>query len=132
MRFELDHVQGLYQEAIRKVDKKTAKQVVPSTSPAIRSRPESRTDFVGTHRTARHFNLDTVAQEQMSADLDAETAPESMPSMGELEAGQVMLLSISVTLPGLTPASGSQGSAVTSRLRELQDRLQSRTPEINC
>ena len=86
LRFELDQVQGLYQEAIRKVDKKTAKQVVPSTSPAIRSRPESRIDFVETPRTARHFNLDSVAQEQMSADLDAGTAPESMPSMGELEA----------------------------------------------
>ena len=38
---------------------------------------------------------------------------------------------LDVVLPGLTPSStgGSQVSAETSRLKELQERLQSRTSE---
>ena len=59
------------------------------------------------------------------------TLPEPVPSIRDLESGRINPLTVDVLLPGLTPSSlaGSQASAGTSRLKELQERLQSRTPE---
>ena len=58
--------------------------------------------------------------------------------MRDLELSQIKPLAVDVdvdvALPGLTPTltAGDHGSAGISRLRELQERLQSRTPESSA
>ena len=83
-----------------------------------------------TPRSGRRFNLDRVAQEQMNEGLDTWTPPEPARSLRDLDSGRIKPL-MDIALPGLTPSStsGSQAGALTSRLKELQERLQSRTPE---
>ena len=57
--------------------------------------------------------------------------PEPVPSLRDLESGRIRPLRVDVALPVLTPSSTcvSQASAGTLRLKELQERLKSRTPE---
>ena len=63
----------------------------------------------------------------MSEDLETKTPP----SLRDLELSRITPLMVDVALPGLTPGStgGTQVSDGTSRLKELQERLQSRTPK---
>ena len=65
----------------------------------------------------------------MNTDVEAWTPPETTPSMRDLEMSQAKLRPEHSTLSNLIPASGSQGSSGTSRLKELQERLRTRTPE---
>ena len=64
----------------------------------------------------------------MNEGLEVWIPPESVPSVRGLEAQPIRPL-MEVTLPGYTPSStsgNSQISASSSRLKELQDRLQLR------
>ena len=81
-------------------------------------------------RAEGRFSLDRAAQEHMNEGLEAWTTPEPVPSLRNLEANPVRPL-IKISLPGLTPksTSSSQTETGTSRLRELQERLQSRARE---
>ena len=76
------------------------------------------------------FKLDRVAQEHMNEGLEAWMPPEPIPSVRNLEANRVRPL-MDLALPGLTSSStsGSQSGTGTSRLRELQERLQAKTLE---
>ena len=68
--------------------------------------------------------------EHMNEGLEAWTTPEPVPSLRNLEANPVRPL-MEISLPGLTTksTSSSQTETGTSRLRELQERLQSRARE---
>ena len=95
-----------------------------------RSRPESQMEVDEAPRVSGCFNLDRVAQEHMNEGLEARTTPEPVPSLCNLETNPVRSL-MEISLPGLTPSStsGSQTGSGTSRLRRLQERLQSRARE---
>ena len=101
------------------------------TEPVVlRSRPDSRMEVDKAPRSSGRFNLDRVAQEHRSEGLEAWTPPEHVPSVRNLEANRVRPL-MDIALPGLTSSStsGSQSGTGTSRLRELQERLQAKTLE---
>ena len=74
--------------------------------------------------------MDRVAQEHMKEGLEAWTTLEPVPSLRNLETAPVGPL-MEISLPVLTPSStsGSKTETDTSRLRELQERLQSRARE---
>ena len=75
------------------------------------------------------FNLDQVAQEYMNEGLEMWIPPQQVPSVPSLDTQPIRPL-MEVNLPGYTPSStpsSSQIGARSSRLKELQDRLQSRT-----
>ena len=76
------------------------------------------------------FNLDRAAHEHMNDGLEAWTTPEPVPFLRNLEANPVRPL-MQISLPGLTPSltSSSQTGTGTSRLREIQGKLQSRVRE---
>ena len=95
-----------------------------------RSRPELWMEVDDVPRASGCFNLDRVAQEHKNEGLEAWTTPEPVPSLRNLETNPVRPL-IEISLPGLTPSStsGSQTGTGTARLRELQERLQSRARE---
>ena len=67
----------------------------------------------------------------MNEGLEAWTTPEPVPSLRNLEANPVRSL-MEISLPGLmlSSTSSSQTGKGTSRLRELQERWQSRAREI--
>ena len=99
-----------------------------------RSRTKLKMEVDETPRASGRFNLDRVAQEQMSEYLETWNPPKPTPSSRGLEVSRFKPLAVDVALPGLTTSStsGSQASAGTSRLKELQERLQPRTPEISA
>ena len=102
-----------------------------TTEPAVaRPRPESRMEVDKAPRAGGRFNLDCVAQEHMNEGLETLTTPEPAPSLRNLEANPIRSL-MEISLPELTPSStsSSQTRTGTSRLRELQERLQSRARE---
>ena len=104
-----------------------------TTEPTVtRSRSESRMEVDEAPRAGGRFNLDRPAQENMNEGLEAWTTPEPVPSLRNLEANPVRPL-MEISLPGLTPSStsSSQTGTGTSRLRELQEKLQSRAREIS-
>ena len=84
-------------------------------------------------RLSGRFNLDSVAKEHMNEGLETWTPHEPVPSLRNLEAGQIRPL-MDIALPGLTSisTSGIQTGTGTSRLKELQERLQSRALEISA
>ena len=67
----------------------------------------------------------------MDEDLETWTPLEPTPSLRDLESGRIRPRMVDVALPGPTPSSvgASQVSAGTSRLKQLQERLQSKTLE---
>ena len=102
-----------------------------TTEPVVtRSRPESRMEVNEPPRSSGRFNLDRVTQEHMNGGLEAWTPLEPVPSMRNLEASRIRPL-LDIALPGLksSSTSGSQTRTGTSRLRELQERLQARALE---
>ena len=128
---EIERLQRKQQEMGSGKERKTKTPIEPLMGrprPDSRSRPDSKMEAP---RASGRFNLDRTAQGQMSEVLNAWTPPEHVPSLRDLESGRFKPLMVDVTLPGLTPGStgGSQAGAGTSRLKELQERLQSRTPE---
>ena len=102
-----------------------------TTEPVVtRSRPESRMEVDEVTRSSGRFKLDRVAQEHMNEGFEAWTPPEPVPSVRNLEANRIRPL-MNIALPGLTSSStcGSQSGTVASRLRELQENLQAKTPK---
>ena len=95
------------------------------------SRPESRMEVDEAPRSKGRFNLDRAAQEHMNEGLEVWIPPESASSLRGLET-QVIRPLMDVALPGYTPSStpgSSQVSGISSRLKELQERLQLRSRE---
>ena len=102
-----------------------------TTEPAVtRSIPESRMEVDEAPRADGRFNLNRAAQEHMNEGLEAWTTLEPVPSLRNLEAKPVRRF-MKISLPGLTPSSTSsfQTGTGTSRLRELQEWLQSKARE---
>ena len=83
-----------------------------------RSRPDLKMEVDEVPRASFRCNLDRVAQEQMSEDLETWTPPEPTLPLRDLESGRIRPLMVDVALPALTSSStgGNQVSARTSRL----------------
>ena len=95
------------------------------------SRPESRMEVDEAPRSKGQFNLDRMAQEHMNEGLEVWIPTESTSSLRGLETQTIRPL-MDVALPGYTPSSnpsGSQVSGSSSRLKELNERLQLRNRE---
>ena len=98
------------------------------------SRPESRMEVNVTPRARGRFNLDRAAREHMSEGLEVWIPTESTSSLRGLETQPIRPL-MDVVLPGYTPSStqsGSQVSGSSSRLKELNERLQLRSCESSA
>ena len=100
-----------------------------TTEPAATaSRPESRMEVDEAPRPSGRFNLDRATQEHMNEGLEVWIPPEPLPSVHCLDTQSIRTL-MEVKLPGYTPSlttSSSQAGLISSRLKVLQDRLQSR------
>ena len=70
-----------------------------------RSRPESKIEVDETPRASSSLNLDRLAQEQMSEDLETRNPPEPTPSLGDLELSRIKPLIANVALSGTTLSS---------------------------
>ena len=95
------------------------------------STPESRMEVDEALRSKGRFNLDRAAQEHMNEGLEVWIPTESTSSLRGLETQPIRRL-MDVALLGYTPsstASGSQVSGSSSRLKELNERLQLRNHE---
>ena len=95
------------------------------------SRPESRMEVDEALRSKGRFNLDRAAQEHMNEGLEVWIPTESTSSLRGLETQPIRPL-MDVALPGYTPSStpsSSQVSGSSSRLKELNERLQLRNRE---
>ena len=82
-------------------------------------------------RSKGPFNLDRAAQEHINEGLEVWIPTESVSSLRGLETQPIRPL-MDVALPGYTPSStpsSSQVSGSSSRLKELNDRLQLRNRE---
>ena len=98
---------------------------------AAGSRPETRMEVDEAPRSKGRFNLDRAAREHMNEGLEVWIPTESTSSMRGLETQLIRPL-MDVALPGYTPSStpsGSQVSGSSSRLKELNERLQLRNRE---
>ena len=103
----------------------------PKERTAAGSRPESPMEVDEAPRSKGRFNLDRAAQEHMYEGLDVWIPTESTSSLHGLETQPIHPL-MDVALPGYTPSStpsGSQVSGSSSRLKELNERLQLRNRE---
>ena len=103
----------------------------PKERTAASSRPESRMEVDEAPRSKGRFNLDRAAQEHMNEGLEVWIPTESTSSLHGLETQPIRPL-MDVALPGYTPSStpsGSQVSGSSSRLKELNERLQLRNRE---
>ena len=95
------------------------------------SRSESRMEVDEAPRPKGRFNLDRAAQEHMNEGLEVWIPTESTSSLRGLETQPIRPL-MDVALPGYTPSStpsSSQVSGSSSRLKELNERLQLRNRE---
>ena len=95
------------------------------------SRPESRMGLDEAPRSKGRFNLDRAAQEHMNEGLEVWIPTDSTSSLRGLERQPIRPL-MDVALPGYTPSStpsSSQVSGSSSRLKELNERLQLRNRE---
>ena len=98
------------------------------------SRSESRMEVDKAPRSKGRFNLDRAAQEHMNEGLEVWIPTESTSSLRGLETQPIRPLMplMDVALPGYTPSStpsSSQVSGSSSRLKELNERLQLRNRE---
>ena len=95
------------------------------------SRPESRMEVDEAPRSKGRFNLDRAAQEHMNEGLEVWIPTESTSSLRGLETQTIRPL-MDVALPGCFPSStpsSIQVSGSSSRLKELNERLQPRNRE---
>ena len=125
LKSQMEKIQRRQREFARQKEKgtRTAEQATAG------SRPESRMEVEEFPRSCGRFNMDRAAQEHMNEELEAWIPPEPVPSVRGLEAQRIRPL-MEVTLPGYTSSStpgSSQISGGSSRLKELQDRLQLRS-----
>ena len=103
----------------------------PKERTAAGSRPDSRMEVDEAPRSKGRFNLDRAAQEHMNEGLEVWILTESTSSLRGLETQPIRPL-MDVALPGYIPSStpsGSQVSGSSSRLKELNERLQLRIRE---
>ena len=123
IRSEIKKTQRRQEEFAKQKEKKKT-----TTEPAVpRLRPESRMEVDEPPKASGRFNLDRVAQKHMNEVLESWTTTEPVPSMRNLETNPIRPL-MEIAQPGFTPSStsGSQAGTGASRLRELQERLQSK------
>ena len=125
IKSEMEKIQRRQREFARQKEKKTR-----TTEPAATgSRPESRMEVDEVPRSSGRFNLDRVDQEHINEGLEMWIQPEPVPSVRGLDTQPIRPL-MEVTLPGYSPSSTPSSSQIgrsSSRLKELHDRLQSRT-----
>ena len=103
----------------------------PKERMAAGSRPESRMEVDEAPRSKGRFKLERAAQEHMNEELEVWIPTESTSSLRGLETQPIRPL-MDVALPGYTPSStpsSSQVSGSSSRLKELNERLQLRNRE---
>ena len=121
----IEKIQRKQREFAKQKERKTRSMEPDSTG----LRPASRMELDEVLRSNGRFNLDLVAQEHMNEVLEVWIPREPVPSVCGLDTQQIRPL-MEVTLLGHTPSStpsSSQIGTVSSRLKELHDRLQSRT-----
>ena len=121
---EIEKLQRRQRELARQKEKRTRTREPAATA----SRPESRMEGDEAPRTSGRFNLDRATQEHMNEDLEVWIPPEPSPSVHSLDAQSVRQL-MEVKLTGYTRSSTTSSSQVgsgSSRLKVLQERLQSR------
>ena len=127
LKSELERIQRRQRELDRQKEKETR-----TTERAVAgSRPESRMGVDEAPRSKGRFNLDRAAQEHINEGLEVWIPTESASSLRGLETQPVRPL-MDVALPGYTPSStpsSSQVSGSSSRLKELNERLQLRNRE---
>ena len=122
LQSELEKIQRRQRELDRQRRSRTTERA------AAGSRPESRMEVDEAPRSKGQFNLDRAAQEHMSEGLEVWIPTESTSSLRGLETQPIRPL-MDVALPGYTPSStpsSSQVSGISSRLKELNERLQLR------
>ena len=103
----------------------------PKERTAAGSRPESRMEVDEAPRSKGRFKLDRAAQEHMNEGLEVWIPTESKSSLHGLETQPKRPL-MDAALPGYNPSttpSSSQVSGSSSRLKELNERLQLRNRE---
>ena len=125
LKSEIEKIQKRQREFARQKEKGTRTTEQATTG----SRPESRMEADEVPRSSGRFNLDRAAREHMNEGLEVWIPPEPVSSVRGLEAQPIRPL-MEVTLPGYTPSStpgSSQINGSSSRLKELQDRLQLRS-----
>ena len=123
LKSEREKLQRRQRELARQKEKRTRTREPAATA----TRPESRMEVDRAPRPSGRFNLDRAAQEHMNEGLDMWIPPEPLPSVHSLDAQSVRPL-MEVKLPGYTPSSttsNSQAGSGSSRLKVLQERLQS-------
>ena len=127
LKSELEKIQRRQQE----LDRQKEEGYRTTERAAAGSRPESRMEVDEAPRSKGRFNLDRAAQEHINEGLDVWIPTESTSSLRGLET-QPMRPLMDAALPGYTPSStpsGSQVSGSSSRLKELNERLQLRNRE---
>ena len=125
LRSEIEKIQRRQRELARQKETRTR-----TTEPAATaSRLESRMEVDEVTGPSGRFNIDRAAQEHMNLGLEMWIPPEPLPFVHSLDTQSIRPL-MEVTLSGYTPSpntTSSQAGSSTSRLKELHDRLQSRT-----
>ena len=127
LKSEMKKLQRRQRELARQKEKRTRAREPAATA----SRPESRMEVDEAPRPSGCFNLDRVAQEHMNEGLEVWIPPEPLPTVHSLDTQSVRPL-MEVKLPGYTPSSttsGSQAGRGSSRLKALQESVQSRARE---
>ena len=125
LKSELEKIQRRKRELDRQKGARTTERATAS------SRPESRMDVDEAPRSKGRFNLDRAAHEHMNEGLEVRIPTESTSSLRGLETQPIRPL-MDVALPKYTPSStpsGSQVSGSSSRLKEMNGRLQLRNCE---
>ena len=124
LKSEMEKLQRRQRELARQKEKRTR-----TTEPAATaSGPESRMEVDEVPRPSGWFNLDRAAQEHMNEGLEVWIPPEPLSSVHSLDTQSIRPL-MEVKLPGYNPSSStssSQAGSISSRLKVLQDRLQSK------
>ena len=127
LKSEMEKIQRRQRELARQKEKRTRTRTTEPT--ATGSRPESRMEVDEVARSSGRFNLDRAALEHTNEGLEVWKRPEPVPSVHSLDTQPIRPL-MEVTLAGFTPSSTTSSSQIgssSSRLKELHDRLQSRT-----
>ena len=121
LKLEMEKLQRRQRELARQKEKMTRTTELAAT-------PESRMEVDEVPRPSDRFNLDRAAQEHMNEGLEVWIPPEPLPAVHSLDTQSIRPL-MEVTLPGYnlsSTTSSSQAVSSSSRLMELQDRLQSK------
>ena len=125
LKSKLEKIQRRQRELDRQMGARTTERA------AAGSRPESRMEVDEAPRSKGRFNLDLAAVEHMNEGLEVWIPTESTSSLRGLETQRIRPL-MDVAQPGYTPSStpsGSQVNGSSSRLKELNERLQLRNRE---